>query len=129
MWQQLRHSNKSSHQKRGGDGVCLQVVQLGQLPKLGGNGSNEFILRKASAHKWSRKEGKASAMRQQMLYSNNNRIRSVAVTGFAYSVVSFFNFPSSVGMDPLILFLLRSLPARGPKSGKGVSSAAADALR
>ena len=61
------------------------------------------------------KEGKASAVRQQMLYSNNNRIRSVGVAGFAYRYVSSVSFPSSVGMDPSRLFSERRLPTRGPQ--------------
>ena len=75
------------------------------------------------------KEGKASAVRQQMLYSNSNRIRSVGVVGFAYRDISFVSIPSSVGMDPSNLFSLRFLPTRGPQRGKGVSNAAADALQ
>ena len=96
-------TNKPSHQKRGSGGVCLQVVHLRQFPQLGGNGTNEFILGKASAHTWSRKEGNVSAVRQQVLCRNNNRIRSVAVTVFAYRCVSSISCPNSVGMAPLIL--------------------------
>lgn len=63
------------------------------------------------------KEANASAVQQQMLYSNNNCIRSVGVPGFTYSLVNFVSFPSSVGMAPTRLLQQRSLPKRGPERG------------
>ena len=124
---QLRHSNKPSQQKRGSGGVCLQIVQFRQFPQLGGNGPNKFILGKASAHTWSRKEGKVSVVRQKMLCRNNNRIRSVAVTVFAYRYHSSVSIPSSVGMDPSRLVIrLNNLPTRGANREIGASSSAAN---
>ena len=90
----------STHKKLGSAGVRLQVLQLRQFPKLGGNVPVEIILGKASAHKLTRKEGKVSAVLQKMLYCNNNRIRDVGVAGFAYNSVSSITFPSWVGMAP-----------------------------
>ena len=59
------------------------------MPKLGGDDLVEIIFEKESTRTWSQKEGKMSAVRQHMLNSNNYRIRSVKVVGFAYSSVSF----------------------------------------
>ena len=77
---------------------------------------------KDSAQMWSQKEGKASAVRQQMLHSTNSRIRSVAVAGFTYSIVSLVSIPSSVGMAPSRLLSERSLHTHGaPKEGKATA--------
>ena len=55
--------------------------------------------------------------------------KSLTVTKDTYSSTSRVSFPSALEMDPSSLSSLKSLPARGPKREKCVSSATSDALQ
>ena len=128
MRQQMLQSNQKSHQKRGSAGVRLQVRQLRQLPQLGGNGIHEIIIEKESVQTQNQKEGKASAVRQQMLYSNITSHQKRGSGGVRLQLYQLRQHSQLGGNRSIEIIIVKVTARTWTQKRESVSDAAEDAL-